>query len=128
MVTDWRLIRLGEFHGATFGALILPNFECLTLEEPWRNNHPQISCIPTGRYRLRHHNSATLGHCISVADVPGRSLIRIHSGNTLLDTEGCILVGANFGRLHNAPAVLRSRNTLDKLLGFLSDATWLEVT
>lgn len=69
---------------------------CVTLEPPWRNNVKNKSCIPCGNYILSASSSANHPLCYRVADVPGRTGILIHAGNTLSDTKGCILVGESF--------------------------------
>ena len=70
--------------------------ECKTLELPWRENQRNISCIPNGRYIVKKHYSPRFGQCFWLQDVPNRSEILIHQGNYNRDTNGCILVGANF--------------------------------
>lgn len=82
-------------------------FSCLTLELPWRDNAPSISCIPAGEYECRFTWSNGLKRwCYILADVPGRSGVRIHSGNYGGDKakglrshiQGCILLGGYFAR------------------------------
>ena len=68
-------------------------FTCKTLELPWRENEPFISCIPEGTYKVIPRDSTTYGNHWHVQDVTGRSLILIHAGNYHRDTEGCIIVG-----------------------------------
>lgn len=64
---------------------------CDTIEPPWRNNQPQISCIPEGRYPLTHRLSLRFGWHFLVNDVPGRKLILIHAFNhALKESRGCI--------------------------------------
>ncbi len=70
---------------------------CLTLEEDWRDNAKGMSCIPEGSYICQAVNTPKHGDTFRVRDVPGRSDILIHSGNTEADTEGCILVGKEYG-------------------------------
>lgn len=76
----------------TFGKLYLFGVEstqCLyTLEPPDFNNKPNISCIPIGEYVCRYD-----GKDLRIYDVPNRLGIKIHQGNYLKDTKGCILVG-----------------------------------
>lgn len=65
-----------------------------TLELPWRNNEPRTSCIPAGTYRVRLSFSPRFLRTLpELLGVPGRSGIRMHPGNTVSDTSGCILVG-----------------------------------
>lgn len=66
---------------------------CYTLEEPWRENMPKISCIPAGTYKCSPHDGFKFQDVWKIEGVPNRSAILIHTGNTLDDTEGCILVG-----------------------------------
>lgn len=63
------------------------------LELPWKANQKQISCIPEGTYNIVPHKSPKFGHCLLVKDVPDRSNILIHAGNTTKDTKGCLLPG-----------------------------------
>ena len=82
----------GEFQLHVNGALQLTGF---TLELPWRDNERQVSCIPPGKYRLKHFHSPKFGRCLELQQVPGRDAILIHAGNYNRDTHGCILIGAN---------------------------------
>ena len=70
---------------------------CDTLENPYIDNQRSISCIPAGQYKVRLRTakeSATKDYLhLLVEEVPDRSLILFHSGNTAKDTRGCILVG-----------------------------------
>lgn len=78
---------------------------------------PLRPIIPKGTYNLiltyspRFHRSLPL-----ITPVQGHSGVRIHCGNTLLDTHGCILVGTYYanGFLHC------SKNALSLLLDLVS--------
>jgi hypothetical protein len=101
------LRRLNEDHRATLGELLDADGKhlCHTLENRWMDNKPRVSCIPPGIYPLRLRKEGgwhkRLGErfpdihkgSIEIADVPGRSFILIHPGNTHADTLGCILPG-----------------------------------
>ncbi len=72
-------------------------FICYTLEDQLREpgvKVPGNTCIGYGRYRItlewspKHKCIVPLLH-----DVPNFTEIEIHWGNTILDTEGCIIVG-----------------------------------
>ena len=83
---------------STIGKLYLNGEElCDTLENPWIDNKKSISCIPDGEYivRLRlARESATRDYLhLLVKEVPNRSHILFHIGNSPKDTSGCILVG-----------------------------------
>ena len=70
---------------------------CDTLENPWKDNQRNISCIPEGEYKVRlrlARESASRDYLhLLVQDVPNRDWILFHRGNTAKDTSGCILVG-----------------------------------
>jgi len=83
---------------STMGKLFLNGEEfCHTLELAWKENQRSISCIPAGEYDVRlrlPRESATREYIhLLVKDVPNRSYILVHIGNTTADTKGCILVG-----------------------------------
>ena len=89
---------------------------CDTLENPWKNNQRNISCIPDGEYDVRlrlPRESASRDYIhLLVKEVPNRDWILFHRGNTAKDTSGCILVGQ--GSKHNA--VQNSRLAMDLLI------------
>ena len=117
-----RLVRVTEYNGATLGVLTIDDSpEMVTLEDPWNLNERNVSCIPEGRYNITPHNSPKLGKTYLVEDVPERSHILVHAGNTSKDTHGCILVGLQFGELNNQPAVLASRSAFIKFLELMAD-------
>lgn len=102
-----------------------------TLELPWRNNQPEMSCIPPGLYDCRLKHSPRFGLVYQVCDVPGRGDILIHglnfAGDRLrgLDTHshGCIGLG-RAGALRNTSgamqrAVLVSRATTAQFMSAL---------
>jgi hypothetical protein len=49
-------------------------------------------------------------------DVPQRDHILIHAGNTHKDTQGCILLGVQFGRLGSDSAILASRVAMKQFM------------
>jgi hypothetical protein len=107
----------------TPGILTGDRLSLCTLELPWRNNAPGISCIPAGRYVCRPYSSGKFPDAWEVADVPGRSAILIHIGNYAGDTakgyrsdvQGCILVGLTLGEINGQQALLSSRLAMDAL-------------
>lgn len=94
----WTLQRVARTPRETFGVLITPAGRplCLTLEDAWRFNRVNESCIPAGVYRCEPVDSPRFGKTW-VVDVPWRSEIIFHPGNTEEDTRGCILVATSFG-------------------------------
>ena len=125
-----RLIRNKPQGNAITGRLSVDNGQ-LTLDtlEPWQY------AIPAGCYRLRLTHSPTFGEILPLLDgVLGyarqphngirRTGIRIHAGNTIADSQGCILVGyadidyKTVGRSGEA-RLLSSRKALNELREYL---------
>lgn len=108
---------------ATLGALrVNGSFRCFTLEdivrerpgvsvEQWKI--PKQTAIPAGTYRVvidfSEHFERDMMH---VLDVPGFEGIRIHSGNTADDTDGCILVGQKVQHASNQSWIRESMAAL----------------
>ena len=94
---------------ATIGQLFLPNGEStVTLELPWRNHQPNISCIPEGAYTVER-NTTGRHQYYQVKDVEGRTHIEFHpadfitsprTGKPLL--EGCIAPALKLRKNHYA--------------------------
>lgn len=74
-------------------------FECYTLEDKVRPHKiAKVTAIPAGRYQVDVTHSNRFKCLMPILlDVPGFQGIRIHSGNTAANTEGCILVGQKAG-------------------------------
>lgn len=104
-MAEFKLVRKWFTDQSTIGDLYVDGaMQCFTLEKPWMNgaNIPDKSAIPEGTYSL----SVTFSNRFQrnmplISGVPGRDGIRIHTGNTSVDSEGCIIVG-----LYSAPDVV----------------------
>ena len=97
---------------------------CDTLEPTWRDYKggelkvPRKSAVPEGTYPVVITKSWKFGKYLPLlVGVPGFEGIRIHSGNTSKDTEGCILVGQNLEK----GKVLMSRITLERLMKLIEN-------
>jgi hypothetical protein len=99
-----RLDRVRIYPKWTTGQLYVNGtFFCFTLEdvvreipgvpvEKWKIQNE--TAIPQGKYRVVLENSPKFGdNTPTLVDVPGFKYIRVHSGNTDRDTDGCIIVG-----------------------------------
>ena len=95
-----------------------------SLELPDKNNEVNRSCIPAGTYDLVKNDSPRFGQGYKIDKVPGRGHILIHTGNTIVDTRGCILLGEETGVLTatGREAVLTSRRTVVNLFDLLDSA------
>jgi hypothetical protein len=92
----FEIIRRPEVPGLeTFGELFIEGVHfCFTLERPWLNDEPDVSCIPIGTYEVRYLWSDKFGKLMPhVMDVPGRSGILFHKLNWVRQSEGCIGLG-----------------------------------
>lgn len=108
MILD--LIRVGSSSRGTFGVLRFGAVPfVLTLERPWQDNQQRVSCIPVGRYVCRRMRSPKFGVTFEVTGVPNRTHILFHSGNTIEDTEGCILLAEEFSGTWEKPMLASSQ-------------------
>lgn len=116
----------------TIGQLYIDDeFFCFTLEdvvrevpgkkvEEWKI--PNETAIPTGIYDVTLEDSPKFGpETITIHKVPGFSYIRIHSGNTAKDTEGCPIVGFKLTK-ENLIAYGTTRPAVSALKAFIRKA------
>lgn len=114
------LIRVGSSKRGTFGVMRHGQVPfVLTLERPWEDNKQDVSCIPAGRYRCRRIRSPRFGTTYEICDVPGRTHVLFHAGNTLENTQGCILVGEEFSGTWEAPMLVSSQRGFGELVKYL---------
>ena len=96
---------------ATRGDLKIEGFDhypIFTLENPKRDTDKD-SCIPAGTYTCKPYSGEHFKDVYIVENVPNRTAILFHWGNTEKDTLGCILLGNKLGTIENEPAILESR-------------------
>ncbi len=115
---EFAILRISEKLNATYGVLMEDGHPLmLTLEDPWLQNQPNISCIPPGPYSCKRVNSPKHGDTFRVQNVVGRTYINFHSGNDEEDTEGCILLGSEWGKDNLGEAIiLESKKAVSKFM------------
>ncbi len=100
-------------------------FTANSLELAWRENQPDVSCIPEGEYICRLLFSPRFGRKVyHVLNVEGRENIEIHPGNFAdsddakkSQTEGCIILGLYFKDLNGdgITEITKSADTVQAL-------------
>ena len=115
------LIRDSVVGDAVLGSLYVGGIKvCETLEN-------KSKLIPCGEYNLNVSKSQKFGRMLPLVyndEVPMRRGIRIHVGNSVKDTAGCILVG--FGR--NEDRLVNSRNAESVVTGLAGNDAKLIIT
>lgn len=127
------LIRIANKPTYCIGKLYIDGvYECDTIEDVDRGLDDSMSvdeilkkkvkgqtAIPTGTYKIEITYSPKYKRMMPLLlNVKGYSGIRIHSGNTSKDSEGCLLVGKNT----KVGMVTDSRNTYQHLFSKLQKA------
>ena len=83
------------------------------------------TAIPYGKYKVNVTYSPTFKKNLpQIMNVPGFTGVRIHSGNTASDSQGCVLVGEKNGP---GTAVLNSRKTMDTLMTMMKNDNDVEL-
>lgn len=110
---------------ATIGEMLIDGkFLCHTLEDKVRDKGEKIfakTAIPYGKYEVVTSMSNRFKKVLPLLlDVPNFAGIRIHSGNTSANTEGCLLVGTWDGK--SSDFIGNSRVAFDKFMPLLVSA------
>lgn len=112
----------------TFGQMLLEDgFRLATVERPWIDNLPNVSCIPEGIYPMRKRRSPLIARTSKgkytegweICEIPGRTLVEVHIANYPRDVKGCCGVGMKTGFISGERAVLKSAVAFDELMSRL---------
>ena len=132
-----QLIRIEQNSEGTFGELYLSDLDedyfAVTVERPAGIDFP---CIPAGVYHWRKFNSPNNGPCLLLENVPGRTMIEMHSANFMLQLRGCIAPGKELARFkgvyegqpYDLQGVTSSKDTMERLLKALPNSGVIEIT
>ncbi len=135
----YQMVRFQSNQFGTFSLLTLQSGKTLIIGElPWKDNRPNLSCIPKNEYVCRRIISPKFGEVYKVDNVPNRTNILIHAANFVGDTEkrlksdvlGCLAPGKRMGTLSLANktgqlAVLASGDALRELLAEVDGESFL---
>jgi hypothetical protein len=98
---------------------------CVTLELPNLMNRENVSCIPVGEYKVKLHQSPSMGEVYHLQNVTNRTWIYIHTGNWTHQIKGCILVGS--GYLHDGSGISNSVKAFNRLRNELGEEFTLTI-
>ena len=112
----------------TLGSLFInDSFFCYTVEDVVRSNGEKVkgeTAIPYGTYNVIINMSNRFKILMPLLlGVPNFEGVRIHSGNTAADTEGCIIVGT----IRTPNGVGLSRQCFTKLMSKIKDVKDLTI-
>lgn len=121
-----KLNRIFKTNTFTIGELYInEKYVTDTLEDRVRPEGEKVygkTAIPEGTYEVKLTHSPRFKKILpEILNVPNFSGIRIHTGNSSKDTEGCILVGTWDGEKEDW--VGSSKIAFDKLMSLLEEAT-----
>ncbi len=113
----------------TIGEMVVGNYRCFSVENPWLQNAPYHSCIPEGHYVMRLGRYNRGGYAAyELQDVEGRTLIKIHVANRAKDVLGCIGPGVAVGHFGSGEfGVTNSKTTFANFMSELGDAPLVDL-
>jgi len=117
MTTRIALVRQGYFPWGTYGTVFVGDWTCLSVERPWLNNRPSVSCIPCGTYPLmldRYHQGGYEAY--EITTVPDRARILVHIANVPTDVEGCVGLGNGPGWIKDQWGATESATTFKEFM------------
>ena len=119
--------RIHRTENSTIGELLVDGiWECYTLEDVERSvKIKNETAISRGTYKVIINKSNRFKRLLPLLlNVPNFEGVRIHSGNTNHDTEGCILVG----RTRSKDFIGQSRKAFDSLFAKMQKAKEITLT
>ena len=117
------LTRIDSNDICTIGVLEFGENRVYTLEPPWRNNEPCVSCIPVGTYPCIIRKSPKYGWKYWLQNTAPRTYVLIHGGTLVKHTMGCILPGMRRGRLNGQACRAQQQGGRDHVADLFSKRT-----
>ena len=115
----WIMRRWVDTGKESVGSLSAGDLRLCSIERPWLNNEPFVSCIPPNLegypLRQRRYNKGKYD-AIEIFNVPGREYCLFHIANRAIEVNGCVGPGMTLGTLSGDIAVLSSRTAFDLLM------------
>ncbi len=113
------LYRVRTSPQGTWGILVYGNVKFYTLELPWHDNKPNISCIPDGEYVVDWTYSPHFKRNVFLINTKKRTGVRIHSANFAGDNppyhkqlNGCLALGEKIGMMDGQLAIFVSKSAV----------------
>lgn len=104
----------------------MPILSCLSLELPWRDNEPNVSCVPEGEYEIKYEYSNKFKRFLwELKGVPDRSEVKIHPANNVNELEGCIALGI---KLSLRSALVSSRPSVEQFQRIMENTKSSKIT
>lgn len=111
------LLRYESGQDGTFGVLLCGReWICHTLEPSARTGGYR-QAVRAGVYPLTFEYSPKFRRQLPTILAPGRVGLRVHAGNKVSETSGCVLVGES----RSGPLLLRSKVTLDRVVEIIKE-------
>jgi hypothetical protein len=105
-----RLVRVEKTQDGIIGVLTIDGVLLCPL---YTLEHPDL-CAPIGLYHVDLQYSPRFNKLLwELIDVPDRTEIKFHAGNTKKDTQGCILLGKDVQTVDGRRTVLYSGKALE---------------
>lgn len=125
------LIRLEEdYDYGTFGIMkVNKKVFCVTLEPRDEENLIKMSSIPAQQYIcIRYFSPKFQYETFKIENVPFRSDILFHPGNTIKDTLGCILLGKSFFGMQKDRGINNSGSTFKVFMSLMEGENKFHLT
>jgi hypothetical protein len=121
-VIDIELQRFAYHPEGTLGLIDFEGERFYTIERPWLDNTPNVSCIPEGAYNTGWRDSPRFGETWHIKEVQDRTYILIHAANFPKEVQGCI--GLGLGLMGDRVAVSSSRKAVARFEELTRDLSW----
>lgn len=122
-----KLWRFKYYPTHTLGLLNYEGYTFFTIERPWLDNTPYVSCISEGKFKMVRVDSPKFGREMwEISEVPNRTHILIHVANFVDDIVGCVGLGDSL--FVGLDGVANSRRAITRFYRLTKDLTETEIT